>query len=102
MKRILQTLVLALSFSTVMAQDPHWSQFYIMPQSLNPALIGAFNGNYRASGIFRGQWGSVLANENVPMFRTYSFALILEPIAVLVKMMHSVLVHFLLVIKPVI
>ena len=75
MRRLLQTLALSLGFVTVMAQDPHYSQFYIMPQSLNPALIGAFNGNYRLSGIFRGQWGSVLANESVPMFRTYSFAL---------------------------
>lgn len=73
-KKFLHSVIFTFSFVAVMAQDPHWSQFYIMPQSLNPALIGAFNGNYRISGIFRGQWNEVLRNESVPLFRTYSFA----------------------------
>ncbi|MDW8273042.1 MAG: PorP/SprF family type IX secretion system membrane protein [Chitinophagales bacterium] len=74
MKKLFFAVSLNIISVLLMAQDPHWSQFYIMPQTLNPALIGAFNGNYRLSGIFRGQWNEVLRNESVPLFRTYSFA----------------------------
>lgn len=41
------------------AQDLHFSQFYHSPQNLNPALIGAFKGDYRATGTLRSQWSSV-------------------------------------------
>lgn len=44
------------SFSQV---DPHFSQFYMFPTYLNPALTGAFDGNVRLTGIYRSQWGSV-------------------------------------------
>jgi type IX secretion system PorP/SprF family membrane protein len=74
MRKFIQLIVCVFVATSAFAQDPHWSQFYLMPQILNPAMIGAFNGNYRASGMFRGQWGEVLKNENVPMFRTYSAA----------------------------
>lgn len=73
MKRILPALILALmAFQGVFAQDPHLSQFYMSPLTLNPALTGAFNGNYRLTGLFRSQWGSILQNESVPMYRTYT------------------------------
>lgn len=39
--------------------DPHFSQYYIYPAWLNPALTGAFDGSYRVSGIYRSQWGNV-------------------------------------------
>jgi type IX secretion system PorP/SprF family membrane protein len=39
--------------------DPHFSQYYVYPAWLNPALTGAFDGQYRVSGIFRSQWGSI-------------------------------------------
>ncbi|RYY85227.1 MAG: type IX secretion system membrane protein PorP/SprF [Chitinophagaceae bacterium] len=38
--------------------DPHFSQYYVYPSWLNPALTGAFDGNYRVAGIYRSQWGS--------------------------------------------
>ena len=57
------------------ASDPHFSQFYAAPLLLNPAMTGAFSCNYRLTGIFRGQWGSVLKDESVPMFRTPSVSL---------------------------
>ena len=72
MKKVLQILVLTLVVFRASAQDPHFSMFYMAPMYLNPALTGAFDGNYRASALFRGQWGSVLQNEAVPMFRTYT------------------------------
>jgi type IX secretion system PorP/SprF family membrane protein len=39
--------------------DPHFSQFYMFPTYLNPALTGAFDGNVRLTGIFRNQWNSI-------------------------------------------
>lgn len=54
------------------AQDPHFSQWYASPLTLNPAMTGVFGGNYRAAFIYRSQWASVLSNESTPLFRTYS------------------------------
>lgn len=64
MRRILQgTLLLLLatfSENTVQAQvDPHFSQYYVYPSWLNPALTGSFDGTYRVSGIYRSQWGNI-------------------------------------------
>ncbi|MBC9912338.1 PorP/SprF family type IX secretion system membrane protein [Chitinophaga varians] len=52
--------------SKVMAQaDPHFSQYYTYPSWLNPALTGAFDGDYRIAAIYRTQWG------NISPFKTY-------------------------------
>jgi type IX secretion system PorP/SprF family membrane protein len=40
--------------------DPHFSQYYVYPAWLNPALTGAFDGDFRASGIYRTQWGNIV------------------------------------------
>lgn len=39
--------------------DPHFSQYYAYPLWLNPALTGAFDGDYRASVNLKQQWGSI-------------------------------------------
>ena len=39
--------------------DPHFSQYYVYPSWLNPALTGIFDGDYRVSGIYRNQWSSI-------------------------------------------
>src|SRR5690606_10778797 len=39
--------------------DPHFSQYYVYPAWLTPALTGAFDGDYRLSAIYRTQWGNV-------------------------------------------
>ena len=41
------------------SQDIHFSQFFQVPLALNPANIGAFDGDYRVHGVFRQQWRSV-------------------------------------------
>ncbi len=41
------------------AQDVHFSQFYMNPIFLNPALTGNFDGDWRFSGNQRSQWRSV-------------------------------------------
>jgi len=54
---------------TMSAQDIHFSQFYMSPLNLNPALTGVMNCNIRLTANYRNQWGSVL-KENA--FNTYS------------------------------
>ncbi len=41
------------------AQDAHFSQFYNSPLTLNPALTGLFNGDFRFVGNYRNQWQSI-------------------------------------------
>ena len=38
------------------AQDPHFSQFFASPLTLNPAYTGKFDGTVRVSGNYRNQW----------------------------------------------
>jgi type IX secretion system PorP/SprF family membrane protein len=46
--------------------DPHFSQYYMYPSYLNPALTGAFDGEYRATAIYRTQWGNVTTPFTTP------------------------------------
>ena len=61
MKRILfSILTIAACSSHVGAQvDPHFSEYYVYPSWLNPALTGAIDGDYRISAIYRNQWGNI-------------------------------------------
>jgi type IX secretion system PorP/SprF family membrane protein len=49
-------MALLLQAQTGYGQDPHFSQFFSSPLTLNPALTGKFDGQYRLSGIYRNQW----------------------------------------------
>jgi hypothetical protein len=50
-------LMTSIMVSTARAQvDPHFSQYYIQPMTMNPAFTGAFDGDYRISGIWRSQY----------------------------------------------
>ncbi len=58
------------------AQDPHFSQFYSSPLTLNPAFTGKFDGNFRFAGNYRNQWPSIdhayetgTASVDFPIFR---------------------------------
>ena len=44
---------------TLRAQDPHFSQFFASPLTLNPALTGKFSGSYRVTGNYRNQWPTI-------------------------------------------
>ncbi|MHB1922824.1 MAG: PorP/SprF family type IX secretion system membrane protein [Chitinophagaceae bacterium] len=41
------------------AQDPHFSQFFASPLTLNPAFTGYFTGDLRVAGNYRNQWSSI-------------------------------------------
>jgi type IX secretion system PorP/SprF family membrane protein len=56
MKSRLTIICILFMFSSLRAQDIHFSQFYQMPALRNPALAGIFKGDVRATGIFRSQW----------------------------------------------
>lgn len=67
--RLLIIVIAVFGSSTSFAQDLHFSQYYMSPLTLNPAMTGLFNGNYRFTGNYRNQWQSVLPT--VP-FRTFA------------------------------
>ena len=51
----LLAFILCIAFY-VNAQDPHFSQFFSSPLTLNPALTGKFDGTLRVAGNYRNQW----------------------------------------------
>lgn len=72
MKRLRLLLLLCaigLTSLSLSAQDIHFSQFYLSPLNLNPALTGVMNCNVRLTANYRSQWGSVLGNN---AFKTYN------------------------------
>src|SRR6187402_2341002 len=57
-KTVLLILITAL-VKNGFAQDPNFSQFFVSPLTLNPALTGKFNGDFRAAGNYRDQWPAI-------------------------------------------
>lgn len=64
-KKYVTVALFSLLTTVVAAQiDPHFSQYYMYPLWLNPALTGAVDGHYRVSVIQRQQW------QNIASFNT--------------------------------
>jgi type IX secretion system PorP/SprF family membrane protein len=61
MRKLLLLLVTVLCAQLLTAQDIHYSQFYASPLTLNPALTGLNDCNYRVGAMYRNQWSSVSA-----------------------------------------
>jgi type IX secretion system PorP/SprF family membrane protein len=59
MKQLLLFIVFYSFVFLAKAQDPHFSQFFASPLTLNPAFTGKFNGNYRAAINHRNQWPEI-------------------------------------------
>ncbi|HEX7691005.1 MAG TPA: PorP/SprF family type IX secretion system membrane protein [Sediminibacterium sp.] len=59
MRKLLLACCLFVLLKDASAQDPHYSQFYSSPLTLNPALTGKFFGTVRASGNYRNQWPAI-------------------------------------------
>ncbi|MEI7471349.1 MAG: PorP/SprF family type IX secretion system membrane protein [Chitinophagaceae bacterium] len=58
MKKIV-VIICTLSVLGVKAQDPHFSQFFASPLTLNPAFTGKFDGLWRLAANHRDQWPSI-------------------------------------------
>jgi len=70
--RILKLFVFVVCFASmhaVSAQDIHFSQFYMSPLNLNPALTGVMNCNTRMIVNYRNQWATALKSG---AYNTYS------------------------------
>jgi type IX secretion system PorP/SprF family membrane protein len=64
-------LLACITGKTVRAQvDPHFSQYYIQPMTMNPAFTGAFDGDYRISGIWRSQYVNTLNTRGISAEKT--------------------------------
>lgn len=59
MRNILLLFMLLLCTVFVHAQDPHFSQFFSSPMTLNPAFTGKFDGTVRVAGNYRNQWPTI-------------------------------------------
>lgn len=59
MKKTLLFIALLVAVVLVKAQDPHFSQFFSSPLTLNPAFTGKFDGEWRLAANHRDQWPSI-------------------------------------------
>ena len=65
----LMFLVVIVMTTTASTQDIHFSQFYMSPLTLNPAMTGVMNCNNRFIANYRNQWASVLKSN---AYNTYA------------------------------
>jgi len=56
MRKIFQLIGFVLFGLNVQAQDPHFSQFFASPLTLNPAFTGKFDGLWRIAANNKNQW----------------------------------------------
>jgi len=59
MKKAISIFTFFLMLGTLKAQDPHFSQFFASPLTLNPAFTGKFDGTWRLAANHRDQWPSI-------------------------------------------
>jgi len=59
MRKLTCTLLILTVAVLGRAQDPNFSQFFVSPLTLNPALTGKFDGLFRIAGNYRNQWPSI-------------------------------------------
>ncbi|MGN6439512.1 MAG: PorP/SprF family type IX secretion system membrane protein [Agriterribacter sp.] len=87
MKKILPLLMMLTVCVFAYAQDPHFSQFFSSPLTLNPAYTGKFDGTFRVAGNYRNQWPTInnayttatasvdfnILQNRIPEFDTWGF-----------------------------
>ena len=68
----LKLICFILFFASVLgsAQDPHFSQYFMSPATINPALVGTGYGKYRLMSNYRDQW-----SVGKTPYRTYTMGL---------------------------
>jgi type IX secretion system PorP/SprF family membrane protein len=67
MKVSVYILILLISLNKCLSQDPHYSQFFMAPQLVNPASAGSSSSDWRILCNYRQQWN----NAETP-FNTFS------------------------------
>ena len=60
--KIIFIISLFFASAKTMAQDFHFTQHYLSPMQVNPALVGQFDGCMRFNANYRNQWSSVLGS----------------------------------------
>ena len=56
MRKYILTFIILFAITLVHAQDPHFSQFFASPLTINPALTGNANSDLRVFSNYRQQW----------------------------------------------
>ena len=69
LRNFIALFLLTVLVSGMSAQDIHFTQFYMSPLNLNPAMTGVMNCKNRFIGNYRNQWASALGAN---AFNTYS------------------------------
>ena len=59
MRKFICTCLFLSAILLTHAQDPNFSQFFVSPLTLNPALTGKFDGVIRGAGNYRNQWPTI-------------------------------------------
>ncbi len=62
-------IIILMSPIALLAQDIHFSQFYMSPLNLNPAMTGVVNGGQRVVVNYRNQWAGAIGSS---AYNTYS------------------------------
>jgi type IX secretion system PorP/SprF family membrane protein len=75
MKQIFTSL-LAIIALQASAQDVHFTQYFTSPLTLNPANTGLVNCDWRVSGNYRSQWGSINATPYQTASISYDMAVL--------------------------
>jgi type IX secretion system PorP/SprF family membrane protein len=70
-KKLSAVFTLVVLVLSLQGQDIHFSQFYMSPLNLNPAMTGVNNCKNRFIANYRNQWAGVLKNN---AYNTYSFS----------------------------
>ncbi len=63
-RKLLFLIAVLFCLNSLSAQDIHFTQFYMSPMTMNPAMAGKFEGTVRIGGIYRGQWASVVGGSD--------------------------------------
>jgi len=76
-KYFLLIFLVTIILAPTKGQDFHYTQYFMAPLGVNPALAGAYNGSYRINGIYRDQYrgsatqpfGGFSLNVDAPIIR---------------------------------
>lgn len=76
-KYFLLIFLVTIFLAPTYGQDFHYTQYFMSPLGVNPALAGAYNGSYRINGIYRDQYrgsagrpfGGFSLNVDAPIIR---------------------------------